>query len=141
MTQGWHILRTRPHSELKLETAVQQIGVTAYVPKITQKRRHPFDRRQTITVRKAIYPSYAFVSEHFPVELITTTKLSAHWLKCYGRLAQISNDLIDLAEEGERMGTAIEEVLEALRMAPLTKRMVKRAPYSKDFKAVLGRAA
>lgn len=138
---NWLILRTRPHFELKLETAVQQIGVTAYVPKTITKRRHPFDKRQTITVRKAIYPGYAFVTDHFPVEHINTTKLSAHWLMISGQLAKISNRIIDLAEDGERMGTAIEEVLEALRCGPLTKRVTKRAPYSKDVRAVLGRAA
>lgn len=137
----WLILRTRTHFELKLETAVQQIGVTAYVPKTITKRRHPFDRRQTITVRKAIYPGYVFASEFFPAERITTTKLSAHWFMNCGKLAEISNRLIDLAEYGERMGVAIEEVLEALRCGPLTKRIAKRAPYSRDLKATLGRAA
>ena len=133
----WLILRTRPHFELKVETAVQQIGVHAYVPEIIIKRRHPFDKRQTITVRKAIYPGYVFAREHFHVERITTTKISASWLLG----AHISDKLMDMIEAGERIGCAIEEAIEALRMAPITKRLLKRAPYSRDLKATLGRAA
>ena len=133
----WLILRTRPHFELKVETAVQQIGVHAYVPEIIIKRRHPFDKRQTITVRKAIYPGYVFAREHFHVERITTTKISASWLLG----AHISDRLMDMIEAGERIGCAIEEAIEALRCAPITKRMMKRERFSKDVRAVLGRAA
>lgn len=136
MTQ-WLILRTRPHCELKVETAVQQIGVHAYVPEIVTKRRHPFDKRQTITVRKAIYPGYVFAREHFHVERIQTTKISASWLLG----AHISDKLMDMIEAGERIGCAIEEAIEALRCAPITKRMMKRERFSKDVRAVLGRAA
>lgn len=138
---NWLILRTRPHFELKLETAVQQIGVHAYVPEIVTKRRHPFDRRQSITVRKAIYPGYVFAREHFPVEIVNTTKIRASWYRDGDRIAHISDGLMDMIEAGERMGIAIEEAIEALRMAPITKRIMKRAPYSKDVRAVLGRAA
>lgn len=141
MTNRWLILRTRPHHELKLETAVQQIGVPAYVPEIITKRRHPFDKRQTITVRKAIYPGYCFAREHFPVEHITTTKLNATWMRDGDHIAHISDTLMDMIEAGERIGCAIEEAIEALRCAPVTKRLIKRAPYSKDVRAVLGRAA
>ena len=137
----WLILRTRPNFELKVETAVQQIGVHAYVPEIITKRRHPFDKRQTITVRKAIYPGYCFVTEHFPVEFITTTKLSATWMRDGARLANISDRLMDMIEAGERIGCAIEEAIEALRCAPISKRMMKRERFSKDVRAVLGRAA
>jgi hypothetical protein len=136
MTQ-WLILRTRPHCELKVETAVQQIGVHAYVPEIVTKRRHPFDKRQTITVRKAIYPGYVFAREHFHVERIQTTKISASWLLG----AHISDKLMDMIEAGEQIGCAIEEAIEALRCAPITKRMMKRERFSKDVRAVLGRAA
>lgn len=137
---GWLILRTRPHFELKLETAVQQIGVCAYVPEIVTKRRHPFTR-VPITVRKAIYPGYVFAREHFPAEQITTTKLSAHWLKDGDRMAQISERLMDQIEAGERIGCAVEEAFEILRMTPIAKKLAKRAAYTKDFKAALGRAA
>ena len=137
----WLILRTRPHFELKVETAVQQIGVHAYVPEIIIKRRHPFDKRQTITVRKAIYPSYVFAREHFPVELVNTTKLRANWLMDGNGVAQINDRLMSLIEAGERIGCAIEEAIEALRCAPITKRMMKRAPYSRDLKATLEKAA
>lgn len=137
----WLILRTRPHFELKLETAVQQIGVPAYVPEIVTKRRHHVDRCRILTLRKAIYPSYVFAREHFPVELVNTTKLRANWLMDGNGVAHISDRLMDMIEAGERMGIAIEEAIEALRMAPITKRIMKRAPYSKDVRAVLGRAA
>lgn len=141
MTSSWLILRTRPHFELKLETAVQQIGVGAYVPEIVTKRRHPFDRRQTITVRKAIYGGYVFCREHFPVELVNTTKLRASWYRYGDGIAEISERLMAKIEEGERIGCAIEEAIEALRCAPITKRMMKRERFSKDVRAVLGRAA
>lgn len=138
---SWLILRTRPHSELKLETAVQQIGVCAYVPEIVTKRRHHVDRRRILTLRRAIYPGYVFAREHFPLEQITTTKLTATWMRDGERIAHISDRLMDMIEAGERIGCAIEEAIEALRMAPITKRMVKRAPYSRDVRAVLGMAA
>ena len=139
---NWFILRTQPRRELAVERAIQeQIGVAAYCPKVCLKRRHPFDRRQTILVRKAIYYGYLFSPAHFPVEQINTTKLSAHWMRDGEKLAYISDKLMDMIEAGERIGCAIEEAIEALRMAPITKRLLKRAPYSRDLKATLGRAA
>ena len=138
---NWLILRTRPHHELKVETAVQQIGIQAYCPEIVTRRRHHVDRRRILTLRRAIYPGYCFASAHFEIEQIVTTKLTACWLKDGSGLAHISDRLMDMIEAGERMGIAIEEAIEALRCAPVIKRLMKRAPYSKDVRSVLGRAA
>jgi hypothetical protein len=142
MGERWLILRTQPRRELAVERAIQeQVGLAAYVPKTIIKRRHPFDRRKVITVRSAIYGGYVFSPAHFPVEQINTTKLSAHWMRDGDKLAQISDKLMDMIEAGERIGCAIEEAIEALRCAPITKRMMKRERFSKDVRAVLGRAA
>jgi hypothetical protein len=137
----WLILRTRPRFELKLETAVQQLGVHAYVPKTITRRRDRHDKRRLLAVRQAIYPGYVFSREFFPAEAVTTTTLSAHWLQHEGKLAQISEALMDKIEAGERIGYAVEEAFDILRCAPITKRMAKRVPFTRDVKSVLGRAA
>jgi hypothetical protein len=141
VTNSWHILRTHAGSEFKIETAVQQIGVTAYCPKIMIRRRLPFDRRKIVVVRKAIYPSYIFVAEHFPIEAIVTTKLRAHWLHNGSGLALIASIVLDSVEESERLGEAVEAVAEMLRCMPRQRPKVKRAPFSRDVKDVLGRVA
>jgi hypothetical protein len=138
---NWLILRTRPRFELKLETAVQQLGIHAYVPKTITRRRDRQDRRRLLVVRQALYPGYVFSREFFPAEAVTTTTLSAHWYKLGDTLATISEGLMAVIEEGERVGCAVEEALEALRCAPLTRKLAKRAPFTRDVKAVLGRAA
>lgn len=138
---NWFVLRTISHREFAAETAVQKLGLPAYVPKTVVKRRHPFDRRKVIEVKKSLYCGYVFSPEHFPIEEIRSSNLPVWWYKDGDRIAQINDRLMSQIEAGERVGIAIEEAFETLRMAPITKRLAKRAPYTKDFKAVLGRVA
>jgi hypothetical protein len=128
---GWLILRVSRGNPIKIAEAIRAVGLAdAYCPKHTTRRRHPFDRRRVIEVRKPLIPGYAFTDRHFDSALVATAMLAAararaghnpvvadvrvRWLTIDERLLQIERaDLDAMSVRDADAPTTLEEIIAA----------------------------
>lgn len=91
---NWLILRVFAGRPLHVEHTIREMGIQAYCPVQTIKRRHPRGK-EIIVQRTPLLPNYLFAAEHFDLDRINTTRTKARWLQLGGRLCQITPEAIE----------------------------------------------
>lgn len=102
----WLILRVLTGHPIHVETKLNGLGLEAYCPRYTVRRRHPFHRRaDMIDVVKPLFPGYLFASKPFDVLLINNTHLKARLMAHDGRYLTVSEMEMERVREAERRAT------------------------------------
>jgi hypothetical protein len=125
---NWLILRVFAGLPLNVERTINDMGVPAYCPAETIKRRHPRGKH-IIVQRKPLLPGYVFVAANedwntspitltpaLPLDALLTTRVKARWLQLASRLCFITQGQMDdlhAMEQAWRPG--LEDYLHALQ--------------------------
>lgn len=102
---NWLILRVFAGLPLHVERAINGMGMPAYCPVETIKRRHP-KGKEIITQHRPILPGYVFapgvrekpegpLCTPFEAEAINSTRTKVRWLQLGGRLCYLTQREID----------------------------------------------
>lgn len=76
MTADWLILQVFRGNPFRIEEAIGELGIQAYVPKLTIRRRDPRDKARILDIRKPLLPGYCFANERFNLEALAPALLS-----------------------------------------------------------------
>lgn len=153
---SWYVLRICTGHPFRVTDAIGELGIPAFCPRYTIRRRFPRDRSRVLDVTKPLLPGYVFAAEHFDTDRIGPAMLAiakrkaqsewlehrrtipslidcrARWLALEGRPVQMTHDAMTALRESEKAEAMkwrpfADEILHAFR--EIAKGVKKRSRY------------
>jgi hypothetical protein len=105
---SWLIVRVFAGHPFEVEMTLRGLGLEAYCPRYTTKRRHPFVRRLTLDVVRPLFPGYMFVRQAFDARGLNTSRFRVRLMAKDGRYLLASESEIGRVREAEQIASAME---------------------------------